>query len=655
MDKVQLTIDTIRVLSAQAIEKAKSGHPGLPLGVAPLGYTLFANNLKFNPKNPNFVDRDRFILSAGHGSMLLYSLLHIFGYDVTIEDIKNFRQLGSKCPGHPELGVTAGVEISTGPLGQGIANAVGMAIAETFLAEKFNKTGLNVVDHYTYALCGDGCMMEGIEYEAASLAGTLKLGKLIVLYDSNSITIEGDTNSSFTEDVAARHEAQGWQVITVEDVNNIADIDRAIAKAKAETNKPSLIIVKSIIGYGSPKAGSADVHGAPLGEVALEELKKNLNWEYAPFEVPEEVLSNVKTYIRKGAKVENDWQVLFDTYQREYPELAQEFLSWQAGTLPSSDILNELYSTIGADATRGSSSTVLNFLAKQIPNLIGGSADLGPSNKSIIKGEEYYSSKSRTGRNFHFGIREHAMGAIINGINAHGGMLGYSATFFSFSDYMKNAMRMSALMNLNSTYILTHDSIGVGEDGPTHQPIEQLIGLRSIPNMKVFRPCDSRETIAGWKTALWEKGPTSLVLSRQNLPLVEGTGDQATKGGYILKDCAGTPQVILISCGSEIAPTMQAQQILLDQGINARVVSMPCIELFEKQTEEYKNSVIPNDIRARVCIEAASSYSWHKFAGLDGKVIGIDTFGLSAPAGVLFKHFNITAEHVAEVAKSIIK
>ena len=655
MDKVQLTIDTIRVLSAQAIEKAKSGHPGLPLGVAPLGYTLFANNLKFNPKNPSFVDRDRFILSAGHGSMLLYSLLHIFGYDVTIDDIKNFRQLGSKCPGHPELGVTAGVEISTGPLGQGIANAVGMAIAETFLAEKFNKTGLNVVDHYTYALCGDGCMMEGIEYEAASLAGTLKLGKLIVLYDSNSITIEGDTNSSFTEDVAARHEAQGWQVLTVEDVNNIADIDRAIAKAKAETSKPSLIIVKSIIGYGSPKAGSADVHGAPLGEVALDELKKNLNWEYAPFEVPEEVLSNVKTYIRKGAKVENDWQVLFDTYQREFPELAQEFLSWQAGTLPSSDILNELYSTISADATRGSSSTVLNFLAKHVPNLIGGSADLGPSNKSIIKGEEYYSSKSRTGRNFHFGIREHAMGAIINGINAHGGMLGYSATFFSFSDYMKNAMRMSALMNLNSTYILTHDSIGVGEDGPTHQPIEQLIGLRSIPNMKVFRPCDSRETIAGWKTALWEKGPTSLVLSRQNLPLIEGTGDQATKGGYILKDCASTPQVILISCGSEIAPTMQAQQILLDQGINARVVSMPCIELFEKQTEEYKNSVIPNDIRARVCVEAASSYSWYKYAGIDGKVIGIDTFGLSAPAGVLFKHFNITAEHVAEVAKSIIK
>jgi len=655
MDKVQLTIDTIRVLSAQAIEKAKSGHPGLPLGVAPLGYTLFANNLKFNPKNPKFVDRDRFILSAGHGSMLLYSLLHLFGYDVTIDDIKNFRQLGSKCPGHPELGITPGVEISTGPLGQGIANAVGMAIAETFLAEKFNKNGLDIVDHYTYALCGDGCMMEGIEYEAASLAGTLKLGKLIVLYDSNSITIEGDTSSSFTEDVAARHQAQGWQVITVEDVNNIADIDKAILRAKAETNKPSLIIVKSIIGYGSPKAGSADSHGAPLGDKALEALKQNLNWKYAPFEVPEEVLQNVKTYVRKGAIVENEWQTKFETYKREYPALAEEFLAWQEGVLPDSSILDELYTKITPDATRGSSSTVLNALAQAMPNLIGGSADLGPSNKSIIKGEEYYSATCRTGRNFHFGIREHAMAAIINGINVHGGLLAYSATFFSFSDYMKNAMRMSALMNLNSTYILTHDSIGVGEDGPTHQPIEQLIGLRSLPNMKVFRPCDSRETIAAWKVALWEKGPTSLVLSRQNLPILEGTGNMATKGGYILKDCPGKPDVILISCGSELPPTVSAGEILSAQGIKVRIVSLPCMELFDSQDEDYKNSVIPNSVRARVCVEAASSYSWHKYAGLDGKVIAIDTFGLSAPAGELFKHFNMNGEYIAKVAKSIIK
>jgi len=655
MDKVQLTIDTIRVLSAQAIEKAKSGHPGLPLGVAPLGYTLFANNLKFNPKNPKFVDRDRFILSAGHGSMLLYSLLHLFGYDVTIDDIKNFRQLGSKCPGHPELGITPGVEISTGPLGQGIANAVGMAIAETFLAEKFNKNGLDIVDHYTYALCGDGCMMEGIEYEAASLAGTLKLGKLIVLYDSNSITIEGDTSSSFTEDVAARHQAQGWQVITVEDVNNIADIDKDILRAKAETNKPSLIIVKSIIGYGSPKAGSADSHGAPLGDKALEALKQNLNWKYAPFEVPEEVLQNVKTYVRKGAIVENEWQTKFETYKREYPALAEEFLAWQEGVLPDSSILDELYTKITPDATRGSSSTVLNALAQAMPNLIGGSADLGPSNKSIIKGEEYYSATCRTGRNFHFGIREHAMAAIINGINVHGGLLAYSATFFSFSDYMKNAMRMSALMNLNSTYILTHDSIGVGEDGPTHQPIEQLIGLRSLPNMKVFRPCDSRETIAAWKVALWEKGPTSLVLSRQNLPILEGTGNMATKGGYILKDCPGKPDVILISCGSELPPTVSAGEILSAQGIKVRIVSLPCMELFDSQDEDYKNSVIPNSVRARVCVEAASSYSWHKYAGLDGKVIAIDTFGLSAPAGELFKHFNMNGEYIAKVAKSIIK
>ena len=654
MDKVQLTIDTIRVLSAQAIEKAKSGHPGLPLGFAPVGYTLFADHLNFNPTNPSFFNRDRLVLSAGHGSMLLYSLLHLFGYDVSIDDIKSFRQFGSKCPGHPELGVTAGVEISTGPLGQGIANAVGMAIAETFLAEKFNKQGFPIVDHYTYALCGDGCMMEGIEYEAASLAGTLSLGKLIVLYDSNSITIEGDTSSSFTEDVALRHEAQGWQVIKVSDANNLKEVSMAIAKAKAETNKPSLIIINSIIGYGSPKQGSADVHGAPLGEVNLDILKKNLNWTYAPFEVPEEVSSNTKTYIRKGAKLENDWQVLFDSYQREYAELAAEFTNWTSGELPSEEILDELYTTISADATRGSSSTVLNFLAKYIPNLIGGSADLGPSNKSIIKGEEYYSAKTRTGRNFHFGIREHAMSAIINGINAHGGLLAYSATFFSFSDYMKNAMRMSALMNLNSTYILTHDSIGVGEDGPTHQPVEQLIGLRSIPNMKVFRPCDSRETIAGWKTALWIKGPTSLVLSRQNLPLIEGTSNEATKGGYILKDCEN-PDVILIASGSEVAPTLNASKLLLEQGINARVVSMPCIELFEAQTEEYKNSVIPNEIRARVCVEAASSYSWYKYAGIDGTIIGIDTFGLSAPASVLFNHFKFTAENIAKVAQDVIK
>ncbi len=655
MDKVQLTIDTIRVLSAQAIEKAKSGHPGLPLGVAPLGYALFADNLKFNPKNARFEDRDRFILSAGHGSMLLYSLLHLFGYDITIDDIKAFRQFGSKAPGHPEFGVTDGVEISTGPLGQGIANGVGMAIAESFLAKKFNKQGYPIVDHYTYVLCGDGCMMEGIESECASLAGTLKLDKLIVFYDSNNITIEGDTDATFTENVALRHEAQGWQVINVDDVNDIKAINRAIAKAKAEKDKPTLIIVKSVIGFGSPKQGSADVHGAPLGEVALDELKKNLNWTYEPFEIPEEVQKEIKTYVRKGAKIENEWDVMFDNYSREFPELAEEYTKWQKGTLPNIDCLDELFATIKADATRGSSSTVLNTLSELIPNLIGGSADLGPSNKSIIKSSGYYSAENRTGRNFHFGIREQAMGAIINGINAHGGLIGYSATFFSFSDYMKSSIRMSALMNLNSTYILTHDSIGVGEDGPTHQPIEQLIGLRSIPQLKVFRPCDSRETISGWKTALWAKGCTCLILSRQNLPLIEGTCDKASLGGYILKDCDGAPDVILIASGSEVAPTVNASELLQEKGIKVRVVSMPCIELFDMQSEEYKESVLPSSIRARVCVEAASSYSWHKFAGIDGKIISIDSFGTSAPAGVLFKHYGFTAENICSVAEGLIK
>lgn len=655
MDKIQSTIDSIRILSAQAIEQANSGHPGLPLGVAPLGYALFADNLNYNPKNPKFDNRDRFVLSAGHGSMLLYSLLYLFGYDVTIEDIKNFRQLGSITPGHPEVGVTPGVEVSTGPLGQGISNAVGLAIAETFLAEKFNKNGYPIVDHYTYALCGDGCMMEGIEYESASLAGTLKLGKLIVFYDANNITIEGDISTSFTEDVAARHVAQGWQVIEVEDINNVKDINKAILKAKAETKKPSLIICKSVIGYGSPKQGSADVHGAPLGKDALAKLKENLNWTYPDFEIPEEIKNNAKTYIRKGAKLENDWNILFDNYQREFPELAEEYLNWKEGKLPNPSCLDELYDTIKADATRGSSSTVLNHLAKLVPNLIGGSADLGPSNKSIIKGEGYYSSENRSGRNFHFGIREQAMGAIINGINAHGMLNAYASTFFSFSDYMKSSIRMSALMSLNSTYILTHDSIGVGEDGPTHQPIEQLVGLRSIPTIKIFRPCDSRETVAAWKIALWDKGCSCLILSRQNLPLIDGTGDMATKGGYVLSDCEGTPDVILISCGSEMAPTIEASKLLTEQGKKVRVVSLPCMKLFESQSEEYKESVLPNSVRARVCIEASSSFSWHKYAGLDGKIISIDTFGTSAPANVLFKHYGFTPENIAKTALEVIK
>lgn len=497
-------------------------------------------------------------------------------------------------------------------------------------------------------------MMEGIESECASFAGTNKLGKLIVFYDSNKITIEGDTDATFTEDVGLRHQAQGWQVIKVDDVNDVNAINRAISKAKAEKEKPSLIIVKSIIGYGSPKQNSADVHGAPLGASALEKLKENLNWTLPPFELPEEVKSVAKTYIRKGAKAENEWNVLFNSYSNEFPELAQEYLEWKKGYVPSDELFEELYASIKADATRGSSSTVLNKLAEYIPNLIGGSADLGPSNKTIIKSSGYYSPENRSGRNFHFGIREQAMGAILNGINAHGFLRAYGSTFFSFVDYMKSSVRMSALMNLDTLYIFTHDSIGVGEDGPTHQPIEQLVSLRTVPSLKVFRPCDSRETVAGWKVATQQKGSMCLILSRQNLPMIEGSCDEATKGGYIIKDCVGKPDVILIACGSEVNVAISASELLEAKGVQARVVSMPCATLFDQQSEEYRESVLPKNVRARVCVEAGSSYSWYKYAGLDGKVVAIDSFGKSAPAGVLFDLFGFTAENIAKQALEII-
>jgi len=654
-DITTLSINAIRVLSAEAIDKAKSGHPGLPLGAAPIGYTLYSKHLKFNPKNPNFIDRDRFILSAGHGSMLAYSLLYLFGYGIKKEDLMNFRQLGSKTPGHPEWGVTPGVETSTGPLGQGIANAVGFAIAETHLASKFNKEGFPVVDHYTYCLCGDGCMQEGIENEAASLAGTLKLGKLIVLYDDNDITIEGNTDSVFSEDVGKRHEALGWQVIKVSDANDIKAIDRAIKKAKAEKNKPSLIICKSEIGYGSHLQGKADCHGAPLGAEGLATLKANLGWTSEPFEVPKEVFSHCKRSGTKGKNAEKAWKAMMVEYAKAYPEDAKLFDSIMKGEMP--DLLNndELWAFEKGDATRGTSSTVLNRLAGLIPNLIGGSADLGPSNKSIMKGLPKYSPEQRDGANMQFGVREHAMAAICNGLYLHGGLIPYCATFFVFSDYMKNAMRLSALMNIPVTYILTHDSIGVGEDGPTHQPIEQLVGLRAIPNLKVFRPADGKETTAAWISAFTGKGPTALVLTRQNLPLYENTGKDALKGGYILIDTPAKPDVILMASGSEVELIVNAQKVLAEQGVNARVVSMPCMELFESQSASYKEKVLPKSVRARVAVEAGSSYSWYKYVGLDGEVITIDHFGESAPAKLLFNEYGFTTENVVEKALKIIK
>lgn len=656
MDVNQLAVNTIRVLSAEAIEKAKSGHPGLPLGSAPIAYALFSKHLKFDPKSPSFTDRDRFILSAGHGSMLLYSLLNLFGYDLPMSAIENFRQLGSKAPGHPEWSVTPGVETTTGPLGQGIANAVGMAIAETHLAAVFNKPGYNVVDHYTYALCGDGCMMEGIEYEAASLAGTLKLGKLIVLYDKNNITIEGDTNGAFTEDVGKRHEAQGWQVLYVNDGNDIEAISKAIAKAKKETEKPSLIIVRTVIGYGSPKAGSADAHGAPLGEEGIKALRKNLGYDYPPFTVPEEVKKYLHKYITRGRRIRKEWENLFEAYSEEYPELADKFLLYLSGNTP--DLLNEkqLFEFAKPDATRNTSSKVLNELSSIIPNLLGGSADLGPSNKSVMKNREYYSAANRAGSNFHFGIREHAMSAICNGMSLHGGLKPYCSTFFVFSDYMKNAMRLSALMKQNVTYILTHDSIGVGEDGPTHQPVEQLAGLRAIPGMKVFRPADGKETAYGWITALKDVGPTCLVLTRQNLPQYESSGEGALKGAYVLSDSAKKrPDAILLASGSEVELAMKAKETLLKDDIDVRVVSVPCMELFDKQPKKYKESVLPSSVRARFAIEAATPSPWYKYVGLDGDVLGMTTFGASGPFDDLLKHFGFTVENVVEKVKKIIE
>lgn len=655
MDISQLSVNTLRVLSAEAIEKAKSGHPGLPLGSAPIAYALFAKHLKFNPKDPDFADRDRFVLSAGHGSMLYYSLLHLFGYDVSMEDIKNFRQLGSKTPGHPEYGVTPGVETTTGPLGQGIANAVGMAIAETILAATFNKPDYDVVDHYTYALCGDGCMMEGIEYEAASLAGTLKLGKLIVLYDKNNITIEGDTDGAFTEDVGKRHAAQGWQVINVKDGNDVKAIAKAIAKAKAEKEKPSLIIVRTVIGYGSPKAGSADTHGAPLGADGIKGLRENLGYDYPPFTVPEEVKKYHHRYTTKGIRLQRIWKRTFKAYQAAYPELAQKYSDYMKGKLPNFFKEKQLYDFPKPDATRNTSSKVLNILADLIPNLVGGSADLGPSNKSVMKNRTYYSAENRSGTNFHFGIREHAMAAICNGISLHGGLRPYCATFFIFSDYMKNAMRLSALMNRNVTYILTHDSIGVGEDGPTHQPVEQLAGLRAIPNMKVFRPADGKETVCAWITALEEDGPTCIVLSRQNLPQYEESNGNALKGAYVLSRSAkNRSDAILMASGSEVELAMKARDALRLEGIDVTVVSMPCMELFDKQKQTYKNSVLNPSIRARIAIEAGAKSPWYKYVGLDGDVIGMDTFGASAPYSALLEKFGFTVENVVETVKKTI-
>lgn len=654
-----LSVNAIRVLSADAVQKANSGHPGLPLGAAAIGYELWANHMNHNPKNPNWENRDRFVLSGGHGSTLLYSLLHLFGYGLTLDDLKNFRQWGSKTPGHPEYGVTTGVEASTGPLGAGMAMAVGMAMAETHLAAKFNKEGYPVVDHYTYVLGGDGCMMEGINYEAFSLAGTLKLNKLIVLYDSNKISIEGNTDIAFTEDVSARFKAMGFKVLEVKDGNDISEIGKAIEEAKANKESPSFIKINTKIGFGSPKEGSADVHGAPLGADNIIAMKKTLGWpSEEPFFVPDEVYENYKAKAENLAKKEEEWNKLFKEYCEKFPEMKTLWDEYKDETKADKLLDDEDFWSYDekADATRNLSGKVLNKLSAKLPTLFGGSADLAPSNKSYVNGAGDYSAENYAGRNVHFGVRELAMTGIGNGLVLHG-LKAYVSTFFVFSDYVKPMARLASLMEIPLTFILTHDSIGVGEDGPTHEPIEQLAEFRAMPNFNVFRPADATETIAAWYSAVTSKEtPTALVLTRQNLPQLAGSSKEALKGGYVVADSSKeTPDAIIIASGSEVSLSIEAKEALAKEGVDVRVVSMPCMDIFEKQPLEYKEKVLPKAVRARVAVEALSEFGWGKYVGLDGKTVCLDRFGASAPAGVLFKEFGFTVDNVVKAVKEVIK
>ncbi len=661
MNKIDaLSVDTIRMLSADAVQKAKSGHPGLPLGAAPMAYELWAKHMNHNPADPLWPNRDRFILSGGHGSMLLYSLLHLFGYgDLSLEDVKNFRQLGSKTPGHPEYGHTVGVEATTGPLGAGMAMAVGMAMAEAHLAAVFNKEDFSVVDHYTYVLGGDGCMMEGISSEAFSLAGTLGLSKLIVLYDSNKISIEGSTDLAFRENVEKRMEAFGFQTIMVEDGNDLDAIGAAIEKAKEDTKRPSFITIKTEIGYGCPaKQGKSSAHGEPLGEDNVLALKENLKWpSRESFYVPGEVYDHFRDLSQEKAETEAAWNVMFAAYCQEYPEMEELWNQYHDKDLGKQFEQDENFwaKSSKAEATRSLSGKILNYMAEKMPNLFGGSADLAPSNKTNMAGRGDYSKETPEGCNIHFGVREQAMAAIGNGIALHGGLQAYVSTFFVFSDYMKPMARLSALMNLPLTYVLTHDSIGVGEDGPTHEPVEQLAMLRSIPNFHVFRPCDSTETAAAWYSAVTSRHtPTALVLSRQNLPAVEGTTKEALKGGYVLSDCQGTPEAILIASGSEVELALKAKEALEAEERKIRVVSMPCMELFQEQPASYRESVLPKAVTKRVSVEAGSDFGWGRYVGLDGACVAMEGFGASGPAGQLFEHFGFTADHVAEVVRGLL-
>lgn len=656
-----MSVNAIRGLAADTVQKANSGHPGLPLGAAPMAYELWAKHMKHNPANPDWANRDRFILSGGHGSSLLYSLLHLFGYgELSIEDMKSFRQWDSKTPGHPEYGHTVGVEATTGPLGAGMAMAVGMAMAEAHLATRFNKEGYPIVDHYTYVLGGDGCMMEGISYEAFSLAGTLKLGKLIVLYDSNKISIEGDTDIAFTENVQKRFEAFGFQTLVVEDGNNLEEIGKAIEEAKADITRPSMITVRTKIGHGCPaKEGTASAHGEPLGVENVYALKENLGLDpKKEFHIPQEVYDHVAQIVKENQRHEEKWNEMFEGYCIKYPEMKELWDKMHNSSVGEELLEDEDFWKAGekADATRNISGQLINKIKEHVPGFIGGSADLAPSTKTYMNGEGDFSSANYGGRNLHFGVRELAMAAIGNGLALHGGLRPYVSTFFVFSDYVKPMARLSALMGTPLTYVLTHDSIGVGEDGPTHEPIEQLAMLRSLPNFTVYRPADTAETAAAWYYAVTSRHtPTALVLTRQNLPQLEGTGKDALKGGYILSDSKKEiPDVILMASGSEVQLAVDAKMQLEKENIAVRVVSMPSMDVFEQQSKEYKDSVLPKTCRKRVAIEALSGFGWGKYVGLDGSYVTMESFGASAPASTLFEKFGITTDNVIKAVKEIL-
>jgi transketolase len=645
-------IDAIRMLSIDGVQKANSGHPGLPLGAAAMAYALWSKHMRFNPKDPKWPNRDRFVLSAGHGSMLLYSLLFLTGYDVSLDDLKTFRQLGSKTPGHPEYPHTAGVEVTTGPLGQGLANSVGLAIAEAHLSDVY---GTSVVDHYTYCLGGDGDMMEGVTSEACSLGGHLKLGKLIVLYDDNHVTLAGPTSVAFSEDVCKRYEAYGWQTLHVDDGNDVAAIDKALTAAKAQTGKPTLIALHTHIGYGSPKADTYGAHGEPLGEDNVKKTKEKLGWPTEPpFFVPDDVLAWWRDLGARGAKTQSDWQKTFDGWKTSNAVLAAQFERTNAGKLPQIP-WPAFTAENGSVATRDAGGTVMNAIAKALPELIGGSADLDPSTKTYLKDCGDFEPGSFSGRNIHFGVREHAMGAIVNGLAAHGGLLPFGATFFNFLDYMKPPVRLAALSKIHAIFVFTHDSVFLGEDGPTHQPIEQLAILRAEPNTITIRPADSSETLEAWKVAVEHKDcPIVLVLSRQKLPYLGNRNADVKRGAYVLQDANGAPDVILIATGSEVSLAVDAAKILAAKGTKTRVVSMPSWELFREQDQAYRDSVLPPAVKARVSIEAASTMGWSQWVGDRGIAVGIDRFGMSAPAADIAKALGFVPEKIAETAASLL-